>query len=158
MNHFNFKHGHAGKRPSKTYYAWASMRQRCQNHKKKTWPYYGGRGIKVCERWAAFENFLIDMGVCPDGMSLGRIDNDGNYEPGNCRWENAAQQNKNRSNVRRIEAFGKTQSIADWSRESGIAEDSLRYRIDKLRWSAEEAICRPLIPNGDPSHFREGRN
>jgi hypothetical protein len=75
---------------------WKQMRQRCQNPNNVSFVDYGGRGITVCERWESFENFYADMGDRPDGMTLGRIDNNGNYEPANCRWETYSQQNINR--------------------------------------------------------------
>lgn len=78
------------------YRTWGSMRQRCYNPNHPKYEYYGGRGIIVCDRWNRFENFLEDMGERPDGMTLDRIDNNGNYEPTNCHWTTYSMQNYNR--------------------------------------------------------------
>jgi hypothetical protein len=88
------KHGKCGTR---TYVRWTAMKQRCYDLNFKQYDDYGGRGITVCDRWNySFENFLEDMGECPEGLTLDRIDNDGNYEPGNCRWITRQEQNLNK--------------------------------------------------------------
>lgn len=82
---------------TKTYHSWENMIQRCTNQKNPGWSYYGARGISVCSRWMIFENFLEDMGERPSfELSIDRIDNDGNYEPGNCRWATDKEQSANR--------------------------------------------------------------
>jgi hypothetical protein len=79
------------------YNAWAAAKARCANPNHPSFPYYGGRGIRMCQRWSeSFEAFMADMGDRPDGLELDRIDNDGDYEPGNCRWATRSQQNSNR--------------------------------------------------------------
>lgn len=83
-----------------TYTSWQAMRTRCENPRRIGFANYGGRGIAICERWHSFENFLADMGERPIGASLDRLNNDGNYEPGNCRWATRCEQNRNRRSVR----------------------------------------------------------
>jgi hypothetical protein len=96
----SLRHGHSRRGAiSRAYYCWATMIQRCQNPKKWAFQYYGARGITVCKRWLAFENFLADMGEPPPRLTLDRIDNDGHYEPQNCRWVTWKQQRHNRSDT-----------------------------------------------------------
>lgn len=100
------KHGFSGERAKgrvkdPTYVAWDNMKQRCYNEKRPDFPNWGGRGIKVCDRWLeSFDNFLSDMGPRPEGLSIDRIDNDSDYEPNNCRWATWQEQAANRRPAR----------------------------------------------------------
>ncbi len=91
-------HGHSRSNNGKAtveYNAWHNMIQRCENPNRPGYQWWGGRGISVCEEWHKFESFLIDMGKCPKGLTLERINNDGNYEPENCKWVTPHEQNAN---------------------------------------------------------------
>jgi hypothetical protein len=122
------KHGLHGTR---TYVSWISMVNRCTNSKLAIYKRYGGRGITVCDRWREFENFLADMGERPEGMSLDRIDNNGNYDPGNCRWANDRQQSENRRSTRWIEHDGMRLSVSEWARRLGVNRATLIEALNK---------------------------
>lgn len=94
-NNASYRHGMAG---TPTYTSWYAMRSRCNSVTDERYPDYGGRGIKVSDRWNSFSNFLEDMGLRPEGTTLDRIDVDGNYEPGNCRWATPLEQAQNKRN------------------------------------------------------------
>lgn len=126
-----------------TYKTWLSMRRRCEYKKHKSYADYGGRGIKVCDRWQLFENFLADMGRRPDGLTLGRVDNAKGYEPGNCRWETPKQQCRNRRGNTLITCNNSTRTLQEWSEISGIPHDTLSYRLNS-GWTPERAISTPL--------------
>lgn len=131
-------HGHGN--GSSTYRSWAAARERCCNPANKRWHRYGGRGIKMCERWSVFDNFLADMGPKPGpGYEIDRIDNDGDYEPSNCRWSSRRDNMNNTSAVRPVTAFGKTMTVAQWSRASGINPETIRGRLSR-GWSAERSV------------------
>ena len=125
-----------------TYAAWCSMKQRCLNQNHEFYRHYGGRGITVCERWStSFKNFLEDMGERPSSdHTLDRYpNNDGNYEPGNVRWATWLQQNSNRRSTILLTMDGETMCVAEWSRKTGIHEDTIRWRI-KRGWTVEDAL------------------
>ena len=133
-----------GKSNTKTYKSYHNMLRRCYNKNLPHYARYGGNGIRVCERWkTSYLNFLEDMGERPDGTSIDRIDPKGNYCPQNCRWASAIQQARNKSNSKLIEAFGKSQNVCEWSKESGIKRQTIEFRI-KHGWSSEEALSLPV--------------
>lgn len=118
--------------------------QRCTNPNNPQYSSYGGRGITVCDRWRhSFENFLADMGPRPsDKHSIDRIDNDGNYEPGNCRWATQREQCRNKRSNRIIEFDGVRLPVVDWAERLGVPVEMLRGRI-KQGWSDEAIIATP---------------
>jgi len=126
-----------------TYQSWYDANRRCYNPRSKDYPNYGGRGIQVCERWqgpTGFQNFLEDMGSRPDGLTLDRSDTDKDYEPNNCSWATRRDQNNNKRNNRKITYNGKTQTLAQWSREVGISGDLIQQRIDRDGWTVARAL------------------
>lgn len=114
-----------------TFKSWESMLQRCTNKNSPDWPRWGGKGIKVCERWFKFENFYADMGERPLGTSIDRINNKGNYEPGNCHWATKSEQQRNKSNSRSLTYKGETKALLDWAQETGIPYDLLLRRANR---------------------------
>lgn len=103
MSDATVKHGFKGKTE---YHIWNGMKQRCLNSKNRNYRFYGALGIKVCDRWLKFENFLADMGRRPHGLTLDRIESSGNYEPGNCRWATYKLQENNRKDSLHLDFFG----------------------------------------------------
>jgi hypothetical protein len=125
--------------------SWSSMRHRCENSKSENFARYGGRGIKVCRAWASFEAFYADVGPPPRGAYLDRIDNDGNYEPGNVRWVDAKTSARNRRSSRIVEALGRKRSLIEWAEETGIPKTTLRERLEH-GWPADQAVTAPVRP------------
>lgn len=131
--------------------SWIAMKRRCYNKNAPEYPRYGGRGIKVCDRWAGtngFRNFYEDMAPRPIGYSLDRIDPNGDYSPENCRWASPSQQNNNRRDNKNIEYNGRTQTIAQWERELDYHRGTLQRRI-RDGWDIHKALSTP----SKGSHF-----
>lgn len=138
------RHGLAHKIPE--YSVWQSMIRRCTHPNSISFRYYGGRGINVCDRWRhSFENFLTDMGCRPEGMSLDRIDGNGNYEPSNCRWATQLQQDENRRSTRRITVKGETRTLTQWSNLTGTPRSTIQARL-RRGMSSEAAVLTPKAP------------
>lgn len=134
-------HGHStGYFRSPEYRVWCAMKNRCTNPNGRIYRLYGLRGIKVCDRWLkSFANFLADMGKRPEGTSLDRINNDGNYEPGNCRWATAKVQANNLRTNRVIEFSGERRTVSQWSDKTGIKRETITHRL-KRGWSIGKAL------------------
>lgn len=126
---------------TREYRTWLAIANRCMNPNQDNFQDYGGRGISRCERWSTFENFYSDMGPCPEGFSIERIDRDGNYEPGNCIWADRITQARNTRRNRMLSHNGVTKCLKAWADDLGIDQASLRERLD--RWTLEEALTTP---------------
>lgn len=125
-------HGHTSKgKRTQTYISWHSMFSRCREKNPRTYKNYGSRGITVCERWNKFENFIADMGERPEGHTLDRINNDGNYEPSNCKWSLRKEQCRNRSTSRFLNYKNETLTIAEWAEKLGIKYHTIISRLGK---------------------------
>lgn len=146
IRRISFRHGDAcDDKRTPEYKTWDGIKFRCNNPRCRMYKHYGGRGIKVCERWLhSFSNFLEDMGRKPTRMhSIERINNDGDYEPGNCKWASNIEQQNNRRNNVRIAFRGRTQNSAQWATELGFHRDVLHYRL-KSGWTIDEALTTPI--------------
>jgi len=107
------------------------MKDRCLNPKNKYFKNYGERGIKICERWMKFENFLEDMGEASKSMSIDRLNNDDGYYKGNCKWSTFTEQMNNTRRNRYLDWNGKKQSVAQWSKELGCSYDKIMGRVKR---------------------------
>lgn len=137
-------HGHGThKYVDRTYSSWRSMLDRCKNERSVSFDRYGGRGIKVCDRWCRFENFLEDMGERPDGTTLDRIDTGGDYEPKNCKWSTIKEQARNQRRTIYVEFRGQTVPLSQLAEEYGIGRTTLTERI-KRGWDVERAVSTPV--------------
>lgn len=134
------------KNASRLYGIWLGMKTRCNNPNVDSYKHYGGRGIKVCDDWndyLAFKRWALNNGYV-DGLSIDRIDNDGDYCPQNCRWANNVEQGNNRRNNHILTFNGVSKTMAEWARESGIKYHTLKRRINNYGYSVEDAITKPV--------------
>lgn len=148
------KHGYTcnGKKIPE-YSVWTRMWARCTNENNSDYSRYGGRGIKVCDRWRSFALFLKDMGRRPGPKFLiDRRDNDGNYEPRNCRWVDIKESNRNRRNIRKLTIDGRTKGVGEWSEESGTNLNTILARLSR-GWSPKDAVFesirQEMLPSGN---------
>lgn len=132
-----------GMTKTKTFKSWESMKQRCNNPNSPDYHRYGGRGVHVCSRWNdSFENFHADMGVRPEGKTLDRIDNSKGYEPNNCRWATATEQQENRRSNPTVTYQGKTITVVSLAKEIGIPAKILIWRLNNC-WDIDRAVSTP---------------
>lgn len=140
-----FKHGMV---KTLVYYIWGTMLARCRNKNNPKYKNYGGRGITVCNRWLDFRNFYQDMGDKPIGATIERINNDGNYEPGNCRWATQKEQQNNRRDNLLLTYKNETMTISAWAGKLGMSHQNLNRRITKYGWTIEQAFkIIPIVGN-----------
>lgn len=132
---------------TRQYGIWSHMLNRCNSKKNIGYSLYGGRGIKVCDRWLKFENFWEDMKAnYSDSLSIDRIDNNGNYEPGNCRWATPEQQQQNKrqsKNGRLITYEGQTKTLMQWAKSLKMRFTTLQMRLNS-GWTVEKALNTPV--------------
>lgn len=131
------------------FHAWNDMLGRCRNPNNRQWKDYGGRGISVCERWKAYKNFEADMSPRPPGMTLDRIDNDGNYEPENCRWATRKEQQRNQRRAVFVTVEGKRYRAIELAEKYGLKTDTIVAR-------AAKGMCFADVVTDEKHVFREG--
>ena len=119
------------------------MKQRCGNPNYPDYAEYGGRGIRVCERWQLFGNFLADMGEPAPGMTIDRIDNDKDYEPGNCRWTDMKVQSNNTRRNHYLTLNGVSKTISEWAAAHGVHFSVYHQRVYR-GWSDERVLTTPV--------------
>jgi len=156
-------HSHTRKGKSRTYRIWCGIKQRVLNTNDPRYSDYGGAGVKLYVRWHKFENFLQDMGEAPPDKSIDRYpDPAGSYEPSNCRWATAKEQQNNRRTTVRLTFQGETLTIPQWADRVKIGADALRGRL-RSGWSVEQALTVPVEkkrpkPNCQRGHPMRGNN
>lgn len=140
-----------GMSKTRIYQIWTDLKRRCYNPKNKRYNRYGGRGIRVCEEWRndfqSFYDWSMEHGYS-ENLSIDRIDVDGNYEPSNCRWITMKEQQRNTSRSRFVTANGQTKTVAEWSEITGIRQDVIKDRLNKLHWSEQDSVTIPTMRMG----------
>lgn len=144
-----------GQKNTRLYNIWSGMIERCENPNAKPFRRYGGRGIAICPEWRnsfeAFRDWALENGYA-EKLTIDRIDNDGDYEPGNCRWATYAEQNRNYGRNRPVLYLGREVLVCDLATEVGLPQDILKNRIFRYGWSVEEAVSTPVMKRkGAPS-------
>lgn len=137
----------------RTYATWRNMYRRCHEETHPSYANYGARGIRV--QWKSFANFIGDMGEQPEGLSIDRIDNNGNYSKTNCRWATTGQQARNKRTTRIVEFEGKTCPLIDLTERFGLKFSSVNARLID-GWSLERALTEPIRPPGFNQCSRKG--
>ena len=130
---------------TRTYRIWTGIKTRCLNKNTDSYKDYGGRGIVICDRWKySFKNFLDDMGECPSGLTIERINNNGNYEPDNCKWATSKEQCNNTRSNRLIEYNGEVKTLKQWADTLKIHWSTLRNKLEKYGQDIERAFTEPV--------------
>lgn len=141
-----------GKFGTPEYSCWAQMKRRCERPKCRAYPNYGGRGIRVCDHWATFQPFFADMGPRPSPQhTIERVDTNGNYEPGNCKWATMGEQSRNRRDTVLVTIDDRTMCMKDWAAEMGIPQSTVQSRLAR-GWTPMDALQRPV----EQRHRRRG--
>lgn len=140
------------------YNSYRSMMSRCYNPKTANYEIYGGRGIKVCEEWHNIENFekWVEQSNFKKGLTLDRIDTNGNYEPSNCRWATKAEQANNKTNTIVIEWNGEAHTISEWAEITGISRSTLNNRHWR-GWDAERMLTAPITHGNQYTFYKAER-
>ena len=145
--HDEFHITHA-KSKTREYRIWVGIKSRCNNPKNRAYADYGLRGVSLSDKWAkSFDQFYADMGDCPEGMSIDRVNNDGNYEKSNCRWATRHEQSRNTSRNINITFDGITLTLMDWAKRLNVPYYRLRNRIKELGWSIDRAFTEGVSQN-----------
>lgn len=142
----NYKHGY-GTTQNRLYRIWANMKSRCYNPKASRFEHYGGKGVIICPEWLhsfqAFHDWAMSHGYS-DELTIDRIDVNGNYEPGNCRWTLPKSQSNNLSVNRKITFDGVTRTLSEWATATGINRRTIAARLDLQGWTVEQALTIPV--------------